>query len=353
MKNPEIMRKLLNDYSKYVSQVLEPTRLEVKELFNNWKEPSYWGKYPKQTGMPDPSPIQRVHTRTKRPESVVDKILRKPESYPSGLTAESFYKMHDAVGVRIIAYFLSSLPLIDKELRDNENIEISQDNSPVAYLTEDITKTYGLSHIKRKEKDSGYASVHYTIRLRNSSVPLENRPWFELQLRTIVEDIWGEIEHILGYKPDKRTNFAVRKHFQLLSKGLVVIDEQFNFLLEELSRYQEEIIYEDDDLLNAENLPAVLTEVGLSCAQREIDGLLKILVSHSIITIKDLTILATSKRQEVIRNTYRSEMGRSPNNFEAIANLANLIGCDEELEMTERIKTQITFLQVWEDLKKR
>ncbi len=353
MKDLETMRKFLDEYREYVVRVLEPTQQEIKSIFSRWKEPGYWGKYAKRSKLPDPSPAQRVHTRIKRPESMMDKILRKPSSFPTGLVPESFQKMNDAVGVRVIVYFLSQLPLIDLELRNSDFFEISRDAPPIAYLGESITKRLALIGLKREDKDSGYASIHYILRLRDSVVPLNNRPWFELQVRTLVEDIWGEIEHILGYKPNKRTSFAVRKQFQIISSELMAIDEHFNFLYEELSRFQEEGTYKDSDPLNAENLPSVLDDVGLGCAQREIDGLLKLLASRGVQKAGSFLFLATPKRLETIKNTYRSELGTPPTNFEIVANLANLVGCSQEDEEIGRIKAQIAFLQVWDELKQR
>jgi putative GTP pyrophosphokinase len=348
MVEPELMRSFLEAYKDYVETVLEPTKQEVKEIFLKWKEPSHWSKYTERTRMPAPSPIQRFRARVKRPESVVDKIFRKPDSFPNSFTTESFRVMNDALGVRVILYFLSQLPLIDKELRTSGYFDIVEE---IAYLSTDLTKRLGLTHLNQREKDSGYVSIHYILRLKESTLPTEKRPIFELQVRTLAEDIWGEIEHVLGYKPNKRTSFAVKKQFQIISTLLTAIDENFNFLYEELSRFQEESSVEDSDPLNAENLPPVLNEITIGCAQKEIDGLLKLLVSRGIETVGRLRSVATNRRLEIIRNIYRGEEGRTPSNFEVVANLANLVGSNSEEEAMERVKAQISFLRVWQEMK--
>lgn len=350
--DPEALEGFLQEYKQYVEEVLEPTRREVRELLMQWKEPSYWTKYQKRTRLPDPSPIQRISSRVKRPESVVDKVARKPESFPHGLTPDSFISMTDVVGARIVVYFLAQIPLIDKEIRDNGSFEISTEHPPIAYLSDDLTRRLALENLQRQDKESGYASVHYILRLRDGGIPENRRPWFELQVRTLTEDNWAEIEHILGYKPGKRTSFAVRKQFRIISAELMAIDEHFNFLYEELARFQEEVIYRDSDPLNAENLPGILAELGLSCAQREIDSLLKLLMSRKIETIGELRTVATSRNLEILRNAYRREESRPPNNFEVVANLANLIECVDEAQITRRIKTQIDFLRVWDEVKR-
>jgi len=351
MKDAQKLHEFLQNYKLYVTDILQPTRNEAKILLKRWKEAGYWAKYIGKTRLPAPSPIQRAFSRIKRPESVVDKIYRKPADYPAGLSSESFRKMHDTVGARVIVYFMSQLPLIDKELRDSGDFEISPDSPPIAYLSADLTKKYSLDHLRQGEKESGCSSIHYIAKLRNSKIQIDQRPWFELQVRTLAEDVWGEVEHIIGYKPDKKTSFAVRNQFYVISKELSAIDEHFNFLYEELLRFQEEASIRDTDPLNAENLPPVLSELGIGCAQQEIYGLLKLLVSRQVKTVGALRGLATIRRMDVIRNTYRAEKGRAAANFEVVATLATLGSATSDEEEIELIKAQMAFLDAWDSLK--
>lgn len=133
----------------------------------------------------------------------------------------------------------------------------------------------------------------------------------------------------------------------------MALDEHFNFLYEELARFQEEGVFSDSDPLNAENLPYILRELSLGCAQSEIDGLLKLLVSRGIGTVHELRSVATPRRVELIRNVYLQEAGRQPVNFEYVANLANLTGVDDENEMVERIRSHREFLEYWASFKRQ
>jgi len=349
---PEDLSAFLPIYEDYVRTVLSPTRDELKRLFDAWKDPTYWASHRSRTRLPAPSPIQRAIRRIKRPERVVDKIMRNPSAFPDGLSLESVRKMYDAVGGRIVVYFLSNLPLIDSELRESTELELSQDDPPIAYLTDDLARRHGLGHLRRQEKDSGYASIHYTVRFRSSAVPKGERPWFEIQVRTLAEDLWGEIEHVLGYRPEKRTSFAVRRQFQILGLELAAIDEHFNLLYEELSRFQYEVVYADTNPLNAENLPAVLSDLGIGCAQREIDGLLKLLASRGFDTIGQLCETASARNVQIIRNTYRSEEGEEPSNFDIVAGLAAIRESKSETEVIAALKAQIKFLKTWEKLRR-
>jgi putative GTP pyrophosphokinase len=345
-------REFLNYYTNYVNELLKPTQEEVKFFLRSWREPGYWKKYVVKSRSSDPSPIQHIRTRIKRPESVVDKILRKPGSFPKGMNPVSLERMNDAFGARAVTYFLSGLPLVDQEIRSCGKFEICTDDPPKAYLSDELARRLGITHIKREDKESGYAAIHYILRLSDSKLSIDKRPWFELQVRTLVEDAWGEIEHILGYKPGKRTSFAVRKQFKIISAELAAIDEHFNFLYEELLRFQSEVDFRDADPLNAENLPPLLSDLSIGCAQQEVDGLLKLLVSRGISTVALLRKAAPISRLEIIRNTYRVEEGRLPKNFEIVACLASVPDIREEKEIPDRIKAHISYLRAWEGLKK-
>lgn len=341
MAELENMAEFLEQYTAYAEQTLEPNRAEIKRILETWQDPNHWVEHQKSARLPIPSPVQRIRTRTKRPESVVDKISRRPEIYTQGLVPASFHMMEDTLGARIVVYFLSDLPLIDRELRTSRSLHIS---GAVSYLPEEVMSQLGMVDFDRGRKDSGYSSVHYRARIREP-IPNVETPAFEIQVRTVIEDAWAEIEHVLGYKPSKHTSFAVRRQFNLLSQHLATIDQHFNFLREELERYQGEVGFGNGDLLNAENLAAVLDEVGLTCAQKEVDGLLRLLSSRGVRAVGQLRHVARPRWLDVVRNVYRHNEGRPPTSFEVISNLANLLDCQDDREATERVKSQIAYRQ--------
>jgi putative GTP pyrophosphokinase len=352
MLEPEQVTQFVRHYDSYARSVLRPNRDELKKLFKSWKDPNHWARHAGMSRLPAPSPIQRAISRIKRPESVVDKILRKPQSFPEGLVSKSLDAMHDTLGGRVIVYFLENLLLVDRELRESEILEISPLDPPTAYLTHDLAEQLGLDKLKVSKKESGYASLHYVVRFRPVVLAEVQRPWFELQVRTLVEDVWGEVEHVLGYKPNKRTSFAVKRQFRIIASELNAIDEHFNLLFQELSRFQQEGIFRDADPLNAENLPPVLSELGIGCAQSEIDGQLKLLASRGIASVGQLREEATSHRLELIRKTYREYRDRPPSDFETVAGVAAIRGLDDnEASIADAVKGQIDILEAWRGLK--
>jgi hypothetical protein len=189
------------------------------------------------------------------------------------------------------------------------------------------------------------------VRLKNSSLPEEKRPVFELQVRTVAQDLWSALEHHLGYKPAKRTHSTARTQLRILSGMLSAIDENFDLLYGELSRFQKEMEYESEEPLTVESLPSVLAEVGIVCAQRDINNVLKLLDSRGVGTVGEMLKLATPRRLDIIRNTYHSTLGRHPANLELVANLAAMRGSRDEAEDIQRIKMQIAYRGAWDTIR--
>jgi putative GTP pyrophosphokinase len=351
-EDPEAQNLFLEEYARYVKEVLQPTQVEIQDHLSHWQQPESWAKYKTTNRIPIPTPVRSIASRIKRPEQVVDKVLRKPAQFPDGIVPASFRRMYDAIGVRVLVYFLSHLPLIDRELRSSELFDISTEEPPAAYMSTERARLLSLDHLIVEEKESGYRSVHYTLRLKRSSLPDEKRPWFELQVRTLAQDLWSSLEHHLGYKPGWRSQVTARRQLKILAKHIANIDEHFNFLYEELNRFQQEREYAPQDPLSVESLPAVLAEVGISCAQRDLNNIVKFLLSRHVATVRDFRALVTTRRLDIIRNTFVSVAGRNPVNLEVIAALAAMRGAANENEEIESIKTQIHFRGAWDEIRR-
>ena len=311
-------------YKRHREEVLEPARDELKAELRTWKHELRWSAHRNGDAI-IPSPVQRTRVRIKRLESIEDKIARHPDRYPGGLTRDNLLSMDDLLGARIIVYFVSDLPLVDRELHQSPQIELSRADPPKAYLPRDLALQLGMTDIKREDKKSGYASVHYQACLAESR--LGSSPQFELQVRTLAEDVWGEIEHILGYKPDKQTALQVSREFRILSKQLGAIDEQFALLYHRQRIHRKQIEIDPEAPPNAENIPKALAEMGLSVAQDEVDGLLKVMASRGIETVGELQARGTPERLHALKKTWQKETGRPSRTFDVIAVLGT-IGVD-------------------------
>ncbi|MCI0561494.1 MAG: hypothetical protein MN733_23650 [Nitrososphaera sp.] len=72
---------------------------------------------------------------------------------------------------------------------------------------------------------SGYKSIHYVVTRQagNNVIPIE------VQLRTLLQDAWGELEHALSYKKGNVHPY-IKKNFYLLSRDLQNMDELISHL---------------------------------------------------------------------------------------------------------------------------
>lgn len=277
-------------YERYVKEVVAPTERRVHEVFREWKEEGYWTEHGRnESGAAVPRPTQRTRTRIKRPEAVRDKFKRLAHEFPDGPTEENLPLMRDFLGARAVVYFPTHLRMIDEEIRSGRHFVVSNDYEPRCYLPSDVLQRVGLDErqfLMKGRKPSGYASLHYFIRLKSNPNSHSN-PWFELQTRTMLEEVWGEIEHQLGYKQGRRTEFSVSRQFRVISTHLSALDDHFDFVYDRLTYLQARSNPEADDLLNAENLPRVLDDFECICQQDEIAGMLEILETWGVNTVHD------------------------------------------------------------------
>lgn len=93
-------------------------------------------------------------------------------------------------------------------------------------LREALSETHDWHGIEHKKKKTGYKSVHYTIKVSKDYC---DDFFFEVQLRTHVQDVWGELEHALAYKKGVVHPF-IKKSVYLLSKELQNIEALFSHL---------------------------------------------------------------------------------------------------------------------------
>ena len=84
---------------------------------------------------------------------------------------------------------------------------------PVAYSWDpDATVFFQQLGLKVKIKPSHYTSIHYVVRPKKGA-----QAACEIQVRTLFEEIWGEIDHTVNY-PKPATSLATKEQLRVLSK---------------------------------------------------------------------------------------------------------------------------------------
>lgn len=167
-----------------------------------------------------PMPIvHSVKFRLKDPDHLRDKIIRKEElCKEKGLviTSENLFSViTDFAGIRILHIHQQQFPVIHEEIEkqigsgDWRLVE-----PPVAYTwdpeCETFFKGFGID-VRRKE--SYYTSVHYLVGPNNA----EQGVCCEIQVRTLFEEIWGEIDHVINY-PHATDIVACKEELRVLAK---------------------------------------------------------------------------------------------------------------------------------------
>lgn len=197
---------------------------------------NFFSKYPAFYQNPLPA-IHSVKKRIKEPAHLLDKIERKRLG-GTIVTLDNLYStITDLAGVRVLHIYQNQFGLIHDQIL--KKIEADREwvlvEPPKAYTWDPESREYFISRgIETELKDSRYTSVHYVIKLNN-----QNPICCEIQVRTLFEEIWGEIDHSINY-PHPTDSIACVEQIRVLSKlvstGTRLSDAIFKSYEDHLSR---------------------------------------------------------------------------------------------------------------------
>jgi GTP pyrophosphokinase len=162
-------------------------------------------------------PFPIVHSIKKRIKDfghLRKKIERKKDEGVQIKHDNCFDCITDFAGVRVLHLkqvdFQSVKHVIDEKLSLGDWHLVEQ---PVAYTWDPEYEVFFRSlGCLCERKDSSYTSVHFVIRPRRDSAIS-----CEIQVRTLFEEIWGEIDHHLNY-PAPTQNSACKEQLRVLAK---------------------------------------------------------------------------------------------------------------------------------------
>lgn len=165
-----------------------------------------------------------VEHRVKSEESAAVKVARRVTDSGEPRSLET---LNDMLGLRVITYFQDEVDEVARLIAEEFLIDEANTVDKKAALEADRF---------------GYVSVHYIAWLSQSRVALtEYRPYaglkFEVQIRSILQHAWAEIEHDLGYKAEAVPR-AVRRRFSRLAGLLELADDEFVGIRDEVSAHQ-------------------------------------------------------------------------------------------------------------------
>lgn len=177
--------------------------------------------------------VHSVKSRIKEPDGLIEKVIRKTEDRKNKYGSDfeftvNNYKneINDLIGIRVIHIFKDQWQEIHEfiiktwnvieitaNVREGDNIDVFDDPS-----------------IELRSKASGYRSVHYLVEF----YPTNQKVIAEIQVRTIFEEGYGEIDHRLRYSHNEIPE--ILKSNLLLFNRIVGSADEMASLINNLSK---------------------------------------------------------------------------------------------------------------------
>lgn len=157
-----------------------------------------------------PALIHLITARFKKMPSLWLKLCDKRYGQPA-------QQVTDIVAARVIAYYKDDVPIILKAL--NDALEVNPHKS--------VNKREELEAV-----EFGYTSVHLVARTKGSwstspqFFALRNK-WFEIQVRSILEHAWAEIEHEVVYKSGIKFPVLIKRRFARIAGAIEMLEDEF------------------------------------------------------------------------------------------------------------------------------
>ncbi len=167
--------------------------------------------------------VNSVEARAKEPESFGAKAEAQSENDPQAPKYQyPLEDITDLAGVRVITFFPRTVEGVGACL--HEEFEVLEHTD--------------LSRTLLQEERFGYQSEHYLVRLSSKRTTLpEYEPHgslvAEVQVRTILQHAWAEIEHDIQYKSSTTIPNTIRRRFMALAGLLEIADREFQAIQDE------------------------------------------------------------------------------------------------------------------------
>ncbi|WP_165553033.1 GTP pyrophosphokinase [Kribbella speibonae] len=174
----------------------------------------------------DPARIHSVDSRAKTVASFHRKVMRPSAENPNQPKySNPFQQITDLAGLRVITYFIEDLSRVDQIIVNEFEI---------------LEKTNRSTLLEDEEK-LGYQSVHYLVRLKENRAELSEYQRFanttvEIQVRTILQHAWAEIEHDIQYKSVEALPTGIKRRFLSLAGLIEIADREFQAIATEEGR---------------------------------------------------------------------------------------------------------------------
>jgi len=163
-----------------------------------------------------------IESRVKSVNSFRNKALREKYENPAK-------EITDLAGIRIITLFEKEIHQISDIIKDLFKIDYERSEDKSDLLDAD---------------KMGYKSIHYIAELSSDKITATELEGFagvkfEIQIRSILQHAWAEIEHDRNYKFKGKLPKYLQRRFYALAGMLEIADREFNTLSEEVEKFRQ------------------------------------------------------------------------------------------------------------------
>ena len=191
--------------------------------------------------------VHSLGYRVKEVTHLVEKIIRKNTKYLTQGKAinQSNYSQYitDLMGIRVLLLFKEDWIGFHDFFMEKYAEDLAEE--PFAYIRAGDNRNLYEGKIKIIE-EKPYRSVHYLIRDKESGLCIE------VQVRTLFEEAWSEIDHKMRY-PYNLSNEMISSYLGIMNRVAGMADEMGSFLhayLNEFENAMEEGIVDDNEVYN-------------------------------------------------------------------------------------------------------
>lgn len=239
-----------------------------------------------------------IYSRVKEKNSLEKKIDTKAGKY------SIIDDITDVVGCRIISYFEDDVEKIVTIIRNEFDIDEKNSINKKAILESD---------------KFGYLSHHLVCKISKKRLSLpEYKKYkdikFEIQIRSILQHAWAEIEHDIGYKSSLGIPKELKRKFSRIAGLLETADENFCEIKKSIEIYEEKILNNQNEFFQ--------TDLNLNSLQLFVENSIVIELDNYIVNADGHSSLDT----EIDQNSLSAYLDRlSYFNIKTIEELNNLL----------------------------
>lgn len=221
-------------YNPVLSEILEKVEEKLKKTIKLASTPTY-------------------KSRVKSFNSYYQKVLRlKSEEAEKA----NFIPLTDMMGIRVICAFLEDLSEVERQVKEKF-----------------VVREVEYKGAQQNFREFGYESVHVLIAIPDDCMPTKNvlplpdSIVCEIQIRTILQDAWAEVEHELVYKTEFTPfDLPLKRKLASINASLSLADIVFQEIRDYQRKLQGEVevrkaaFYEKADVLTLEKNDAKKTD---------------------------------------------------------------------------------------------